>query len=87
MKYRSVALNLDISNEYDGMVLTDQGLVAPDRVSEAARYKFLHCDGIAPRPLIKRYSANYPDPDATTPTFRQFRLLGGTKLKRTEMRS
>jgi hypothetical protein len=61
--------------EDDGLVLTDDGLVEPKVIQLAAARKFRGWDGLSRRSPIKRYHANHPDRDATTPTFAEFKQI------------
>jgi hypothetical protein len=73
-----ILLQLDISDERDGLVLTDDGLADPALVTREALRKMTHSSGRefgAPR----RYARNYPVPDTTTPTYREFIASGGSR--------
>lgn len=61
--------------EDDGFVLIDGKLVKPEDVTRAAAKNFRKCDGADHRTVIRRYSACFPYPDLTTPSFTQFKLL------------
>ena len=78
MRDRSIPLHLDISDERDGMVLTDDGLADPADVTYAAHRKMTHSGGNE-FGAQRRYARNYPEPDATTPTYREFCACGGSR--------
>lgn len=61
----------------DGMVLMQGELWKPEVVQKAAAKKFIRNDGKMSVSVIKRYHANYPENDLTTPSFREFKSLGG----------
>lgn len=59
----------------DGLVLIEGELWTPEEVTRASAKKFRKCDGADHRTVIRRYSACFPHPDLTTPSFKQFKLL------------
>lgn len=57
----------------DGLVLIEGKLWKPEDVTKAAAQAFERFDGNKAASMIKRYARCYPQPDATTPSFRQFK--------------
>ena len=57
----------------DNLVLHEGKLWKPEDLSRAAAQNFERFDGRTARSLINRYSRCYPHPDATTPSFREFK--------------